>query len=418
MSNFNKKVCVIGLGYIGLPTAAIIASTGVNVVGVDVNVKKVDTVNRGETYFLEPNLDFLVQKTVQSCHLRATTDIESSDVFIIAVPTPVTANNKPDLTDIKAVIRALAPFLKKNDLIILESTVPPGTTDMMISTLAKMRSDLTFPNHFEEDPDIFVCYCPERVLPGNILNELREGHRIIGGTNAMSSQKAIELYSLFSNGDLSTTDSRTAEMTKLVENSFRDINIAFANELSMLCEDLGVNTQETIRLANKHPRVKILEPGPGVGGHCIAVDPWFLVNASQKNSKLIQTARKVNDRKADYIAKKIIKKSSSLKKPIIACFGLSYKKDVCDTRLSPAIKIIARVAKKRSNRILIIEPHLKKIPSQLAGLENIEMVGIKEALKSAHILVILVGHKQFHEINWAKFDKESIIDTVGIIAIT
>ncbi|MDR0762404.1 MAG: UDP-N-acetyl-D-mannosamine dehydrogenase, partial [Campylobacteraceae bacterium] len=345
----NKTVSVIGLGYIGLPTAAMFAAGGIKVIGVDVNQYAVDTINQGKIHIVEPELDKLVSNVVASGYLKAVTKPKTADAFIIAVPTPFKDKHEPDLSYIESAAEAIAPVLKKGDLVILESTSPVGATEQMAERLSSKRSDLTFPQTHGEDSDIRVAHCPERVLPGRILKELVENDRIIGGMTPKCSNAAVKLYKSFVKGECIITDAKTAEMCKLTENSFRDVNIAFANELSIICDKLGINVWELISLANRHPRVNILQPGCGVGGHCIAVDPWFIVSKTPKEAKLIRTAREVNSHKPEWVVDKVDEAISRFLKEnpqknknniTVACFGLAFKPDIDDLRESPAVEIV------------------------------------------------------------------------------
>jgi UDP-N-acetyl-D-mannosaminuronic acid dehydrogenase len=322
-----ETVSVIGLGYIGLPTAAVFAGRRKRVIGVDVNQQAVDTINRGAIHIVEPELDMLVHAAVTQGYLRATTIPEPADAFLIAVPTPFSDGYKPDLQFIESASRAIAPVLKKGDLVVLESTSPVGTTEKMAAWMAELRPDLTFPQQTGEQSDIRVAHCPERVLPGHVIRELVENDRVVGGMTPRCGETARALYQSFVRGDCILTDARTAEMCKLTENSFRDVNIAFANELSIICDRLDINVWELIRLANRHPRVSILQPGPGVGGHCIAVDPWFIVDSAPEQARLIRTARSVNDAKPAYVIERVERAARRFKEPVIACLGLSFKKN-------------------------------------------------------------------------------------------
>ena len=334
MSRFTR-ICVVGLGYIGLPSAAVFADNGVDVLGVDVNKDAVDSINRGEPHIVEPELDVLLRKVVSTGKLKASLTPESAEAFILAVPTPFKDGKQPDLAYVEAAAKSIAPVLKRGDLVILESTSPVGATEQLSLWLAEARPDLTFPHDAGELSDIRVAHCPERVLPGQILREVVENDRIIGGITRKCAQMAMALYKIFVSGEVHLSNARTAEMAKLTENAFRDVNIAFANELSIICEGLDINVWQLIRLANLHPRVNILSPGPGVGGHCIAVDPWFIVASDPENSKLIATARAVNDGKPHFVVEKVRAKAKRIKNPVIACLGLSYKPDVDDLRESP-----------------------------------------------------------------------------------
>lgn len=408
--SFNK-ISVIGLGYIGLPTATVLASRQRNVVGVDVSEHAVATINQGKIHIVEPDLDMLVHAAVSQGFLRATTEPESADAFLIAVPTPFKDEKKPDLSYIEAAANAIAPVLKKGDLVILESTSPVGATEQMAQWLATSRPDLSFPHQVGEASDIRVAYCPERVLPGHVLRELVQNDRIIGGMTRKCSHAAEELYKIFVSGKCIITDSRTAEMCKLTENSFRDVNIAFANELSVISDKLGINVWELIELANRHPRVNILQPGPGVGGHCIAVDPWFIVDAAPEAATLIRSARIVNDAKPEFVIAKVKQAADRFKAPVIACFGLSFKANIDDLRESPAVEIVKQLAELDLGTIFVVEPHVDRLPE---GLTKAELVTADRALNSADIVVALVDHEQFLRIDVDRLQSRIVIDTRGI----
>lgn len=416
-----KTISVIGLGYIGLPTAAVLASRKVKVIGVDVNQKAVDTINSGQIHIVEPDLDIVVHAAVTEGYLRATTRPEPAEAFLIAVPTPFksgpSGDHEPDLRYIESASHSIASVLKKGDLVILESTSPVGATEQMAAWLAEARPDLTFPQTHGENSDIRVAYCPERVLPGQVLHELVQNDRVIGGITQKCSEAAIALYKIFVLGECITTNARTAEMCKLTENSFRDVNIAFANELSIICDKLNINVWELIRLANRHPRVNILQPGPGVGGHCIAVDPWFIVSSSPDEAVLIETARKVNDFKPEWVVEKVRLAVSdylrSSSKPSdfgvrIACYGLSFKANIDDLRESPAVEIAISLSKIYPDRVMVVEPNVDALPERFA---DIEKVSLETAFKEAQIHVLLVDHKEF------KSDRPStgiLVDTRGL----
>ncbi|EDT41378.1 UDP-N-acetyl-D-mannosamine dehydrogenase [Burkholderia ambifaria] len=407
-------ISVIGLGYIGLPTAAAFAARRKSVVGVDVNRATVDTINRGEVHIVEPELDMLVRAAVTQGHLRATDTIEPADAFLIAVPTPFAAGHKPDLTYVEAASRAIGPVLKKGDLIVLESTSPVGTTEKIAAWLAAMRPDLTFPQQAGEQSDIRIAHCPERVLPGHVIRELVENDRVIGGMTRRCSELAAELYRVFVRGECVLTDARTAEMCKLTENSFRDVNIAFANELSVICESLDINVWELIRLSNRHPRVDILQPGPGVGGHCIAVDPWFIVDSAPEHARLIRTARTVNDDKPNYVLDRIEHVAKRFREPVIACFGLAFKADIDDLRESPAVGIVRELANREIGQLIAVEPNIRQLPASLEG--RVMLGEIADALARADIVVILVDHRQFKRIDPMKLHTKIVIDTRGLLA--
>ncbi|EAI4196552.1 UDP-N-acetyl-D-mannosamine dehydrogenase [Campylobacter jejuni] len=398
MNQFNK-VCVIGLGYIGLPTAAIFASRKIKVIGVDINQNIVDIINKGKIHIVEPGLDILVHMVVNDGYLKATTLPEEADAFIIAVPTPFKGDNhEPNLDYIEMASKAIAKVLKKGNLVILESTSPVGTTEQMAKWLAEERSDLSFPHQCGEVSDIKIAHCPERVLPGQVIRELVENDRIIGGMTQKCAEYAIRLYKIFVQGECIMTNARTAEMTKLTENSFRDLNIAFANELSILCDKLDINVWELIKLANRHPRVYILQPGCGVGGHCIAVDPWFIVYQNPNEAKIIKTAREVNDNKPNFVVQKIKKKIKDILGPKIACLGLAFKPDIDDLRESPALDIVIKLASENASQILVVEPNIKQLPLKLQNKRNIKLVCLSQALDEADVVAVLVRHKEFIEV--------------------
>ncbi|AOE39706.1 UDP-N-acetyl-D-mannosaminuronic acid dehydrogenase [Pantoea agglomerans] len=414
-----ETISVIGLGYIGLPTAAVFASKGKKVVGVDINARAVETINRGAIHIVEPDLDQVVHAAVTRGDLRATTQPEAADAFLIAVPTPFKDEHQPDLRFVKAAAESIAPVLKKGDLVILESTSPVGSTEQMADWLAAARPDLRFPQH-GDTPDIFVAYCPERVLPGQVMVELINNDRVIGGMTPACSARASELYRLFLKGECVETNARTAEMCKLTENSFRDVNIAFANELSLICADQGINVWELIALANRHPRVNILQPGPGVGGHCIAVDPWFIVAQNPELARLIRTAREVNDAKPQWVLDQVKtaladcltqtgKRASDI---TIACFGLAFKPNIDDLRESPAVGVAQKIAEWHSGTTWVVEPHIEQLADALA--DKAVLVSAGQALEQADILVMLVDHRAFRAIDGASVQQNWIVDTKGV----
>ncbi|EOA6375882.1 UDP-N-acetyl-D-mannosamine dehydrogenase [Campylobacter coli] len=409
MKNFNK-ICVIGLGYIGLPTAAVFASRKVKVLGVDINQQAVDTINQGKIHIVEPELDILVHAVVKDGYLKAATSPDEADAFIIAVPTPFRGDDhEPNLDYIKAASKSVAKVLKKGNLVILESTSPVGATEQMAKWLADERPDLTFPHQTGEESDIKIAHCPERVLPGQVIRELVENDRIIGGMTQQCTEQAVNLYKIFVQGECIKTNARTAEMTKLTENSFRDVNIAFANELSILCDKLDINVWELINLANRHPRVNILQPGCGVGGHCIAVDPWFIVHQNPNEAKMIKTAREVNDDKPNFVIQKIKERVKDISQPKIACLGLAFKPDIDDLRESPALDIVVKLANECANQILAVEPNIKQLPLKLQDKTNIELVSLEQALDKADVIVILVKHREF-----IGMQSDKLIDFVNI----
>ena len=417
--SFNT-ISVIGLGYIGLPTAAAFASHQKKVIGVDINQHAVDTINRGAIHIVEPDLDLLVKRAVEVGFLRAVTTPEPADAFLIAVPTPFKGDHLPDMKFVESAALSLAPVLKKGDLIILESTSPVGATERMAALLAEVRTDLTFPQQAGEQADINIAYCPERVLPGQVMVELIKNDRVIGGMTALCSQRASELYNIFLKGECVVTNSRTAEMCKLTENSFRDVNIAFANELSLICDAQGINVWELIGLANRHPRVNILQPGPGVGGHCIAVDPWFIVAQNPELARIIRTAREVNDSKPHWVVDRVKaaladcltttgKRAADVK---IACFGLAFKQNIDDLRESPAVEVTHLIADWHAGETWAVEPNVHQLPDSLA--EKVTLHTLDDALKNADLLVMLVDHASFKAIPADQIEQSWIVDTKGV----
>lgn len=414
MENTISTVGMVGLGYIGLPTAAIIASRGVQVIGIDVNQHAVDTINKGAVHIVEPDLDIVVRSVVTTGNLRATTTAEPADAFLVAVPTPFNEDRTPDLSYIKAAADALAPVLAKGNLVVLESTSPVGTTEKLAQWLADQRPDLSFPQNAGTGADIQIAYCPERVLPGQVLQELVNNDRVIGGMTSHCAQRASELYKLFVKGECIITSARTAELCKLTENAYRDVNIAFANEMSLVCDPLGVNVWELIELANRHPRVNILTPGPGVGGHCIAIDPWFIVNSAPELARLIKTAREVNDSKPRHVIDKVLQKADRFKTPRIACFGLSFKANIDDLRESPALQIVIELARIGAGKLFVVEPNITSLPASLAQFDNVELVSIDHALKESDIVLGLVDHSEFRNLESDSLNETIVIDTRGM----
>ncbi|GAB2929926.1 UDP-N-acetyl-D-mannosamine dehydrogenase [Rheinheimera gaetbuli] len=408
-----SRVSVIGLGYIGLPTAAVIASRGVDVLGVDVSEHAVNTINQGKIHIVEPDLDMLVQAAVTTGKLKASLTPEPAEAFMIAVPTPFKDNKSPDLSYIRAALENIAPVIAKGNLIVLESTSPVGTTDQISAWLAELRPDLVMPHQDPDKADVYIAHCPERVLPGRVLQELVSNDRIIGGITERCAARAVDLYHLFVRGECLLTNARTAEMAKLTENSFRDVNIAFANELSMICDHLKINVWELIKLANRHPRVNILSPGPGVGGHCIAVDPWFIVDSAPEQAQIIRKAREINDSKPHYVADKIKQAADQFKKPVIACLGLAFKADIDDLRESPALDIAMSLISDNVGEILLVEPNIRQLPAKYA-MHNDKLTPLPQALERANVLVVLVDHKQFKTLHPADVATKVVIDTRGI----
>ncbi len=408
-----KTVSVVGLGYIGLPTAAVLASRGIQVIGVDVSEKVVNTLNSGKVHIVEPDLDVVVRGVVNAGAFRAVTKPEPAEAFLIAVPTPFHDGHKPDISYVEAAALSIAPVLQRGNLVILESTSPVGTTEKISHWLAEARPDLSFPHQVGESADIQVAHCPERVLPGHVLRELIENDRIIGGLSHLCTKKATELYQIFVEGKCIATDARTAEMSKLTENAFRDVNIAFANELSLICDRLGIDVWELIALANHHPRVNILQPGPGVGGHCIAVDPWFIVDSAPEEARLIRTAREVNDSKPHYVIGKIQAAAERFKTPVIACLGLAFKADIDDLRESPALEIVKHLASTMKSELLVAEPYIEELPRSLAGYGNVKLVTVEDALAKADIVAVLVNHQPFSQVDRSLLANKVIVDTRG-----
>lgn len=397
-----KSVCVVGLGYIGLPTAAIASLSGYQVLGLDVNKDIVDSLNCGKIHIVEPGLQEVVQQSVSNGSLKAISVAEPADVFVIAVPTPFKGlEHTPDLSFIQSVASMISPVLNKGNLVILESTSPVGTTENLRGWLSKNRPDLNFSVDKDSEPDVFIAYCPERVLPGNTLKELRENDRVIGGLCEKSSDLAVSFYSQFVTGKCYRTNAKTAEMSKLVENSYRDVNIAFANELATLSKELDINVWELINLANRHPRVNILYPGAGVGGHCIAVDPWFIISQNPEKSALMKQARLINDHKPQTIIHEVMnlfltKKGDLLdNKNKIGLFGLSYKQDIDDLRESPAVIIAKKLVEEFPDQVYVVEPHITNKHEVLNS--GLHLVSQEKAFLICNLIVFLVPHSQFKE---------------------
>ncbi|WP_290633141.1 UDP-N-acetyl-D-mannosamine dehydrogenase [Aquisalimonas sp.] len=406
----HQSVTVMGLGYIGLPTASLLATRGFQVHGVDVNPDVVATINRGDIHIVEPELDILVRSAVQSRQLSASTDPEEADVFILAVPTPFGEDKRPDLSCVEAATRRMAAVLKPGNLVILESTSPVGTTERVAQWIGEARPDLS-------EGQVRIAHCPERVLPGRIIQELVTNDRVVGGLDEAATEAATAFYRQFVSGDVLATTARTAEMAKLTENTFRDVNIALANELSVICDRLGINVWELIQLANRHPRVNILMPGPGVGGHCIAVDPWFIVDSAPEQSRLIRISREVNDGKPDHVITQVRARAERLRDPVIACLGLAYKADVDDLRESPALRITQTLAREKVGRILAVEPYARRgLPAALLEL-GVEHVGVERALEEADVLVMLVAHRQFRRLPPAPLQQKMVVDACGLLSL-
>jgi UDP-N-acetyl-D-mannosaminuronic acid dehydrogenase len=412
--SFTGTIAMIGLGYIGLPTAVALATRGIKVIGVDINPETVLAVSRGKVPFLEPDLEVGVSGAVGVGRLTATTETPDADAYIIAVPTPFNGDKTPDLSYVKAAAEQISSHLKPGAIVVLESTSPPGTTEKVSRWISDLRPDLKMPHDANNVADIFVAHCPERVLPGRIMIEIITNDRVIGGLTRRCAEQAAAIYRVFTQGEILLTDAASAEMAKLVENSYRDVNIAFANELSLISESLHLDVWEVIRLANRHPRVNILRPGPGVGGHCIAVDPWFIVAAAPGLSRLIRTAREINDHKPHHVAEQVIVKSKRFRSPTIACLGLTYKANVEDIRESPALEVVQLVAKALPDvDILLADPYVRALPSVLAAHPRLRMEQVNDAVDRADIVVLLVDHDQFKALGRTRLSGKVVYDTLG-----
>lgn len=397
--DFGKQICIVGLGYIGLPTAAVLASRGYSVHGVEIDPRAAEIINSGRAHIVEPELDILVRAAVQTGRLTAHDKPAKSDVFMLCVPTPLTDAQQPDLSYVRSATRSICPFLAAGNLIILESTSPPGTTEML-ATIVEQETGM-------KPGDVHFAHAPERVLPGKILREVVENDRIIGGIDAASTAACAEFYGTFVAGKLLQTSARMAETAKLVENAFRDVNIAFANELSLMADSLELDVWELIRLANHHPRVNILTPGPGVGGHCIAVDPWFLVQAAPEQTSLMRQAREVNNHKPRWVVERIKRRAERLRKPRIACLGLAYKPDIDDLRESPALEIARELAAIDGVELRVVEPNLGEHP-------EFELHSLEQALDGADIVVALVGHGEFARVQPHELAEKVVFDVCGV----
>lgn len=409
-----QTVVILGLGYIGLPTAAVIASRGIKVIGVDTKPEVVETVASGAIHIAEPDLDGLVQKVVANGTLTTAHKPVPADVFIIAVPTPIDVDNKPDLSSVMAAVDSIVDLIAPGNLIILESTSPIGTTDRIANVIGQRRSDLRIgANGKDERACVSVAYCPERVLPGRILTELVNNDRCIGGVSPSSTRLAQRFYKTFVRGACVPTTAKSAELVKLTENAFRDTNIAFANELSLICDRHDINVWEVIDLANRHPRVNILKPGPGVGGHCIAVDPWFIIDSAPDLARMIRMSREVNDGKTDAVFDRADELIGERPYASIACCGLAFKANVDDLRESPALKVALRLAQKYGSRLKVVEPNVRKLPCELTQY-GVELVSIDDAIKSCEVAVVLVSHDEFKMVPLAERRHLEVIDTCGI----
>jgi UDP-N-acetyl-D-mannosaminuronic acid dehydrogenase len=412
-----SRICVMGLGYVGLPAAAMLASRGHAVVGCDTDPRVIAAVAAGQAHFREPDLDMLLEAALATGRLRAQGVPAPAEVFVIAVPTPLGPDNRPDLSHVTAATAAIAPLLQPGDLVLLESTCPVGTTEALAAQIAAARPDLPLPRRGLPAPQgcVHLAHCPERVLPGSMLRELVANDRIIGGLTPDCAERARAVYASFVAGRCWLTDSRTAEVAKLAENAFRDVNIAFANEVAFVCDALDVDPWAAIALANRHPRVEILRPGPGVGGHCIAVDPWFLADAAPGRSALIRTARAVNDARPAQVAAQVRALAAGRHARSVACLGLTYKADVEDLRASPALAIAEELSRDGTLRLLCCDPLLPALPAPLAGRSNVILVGLEAAL-AADVLAILVAHRAFRDLDLVRLRGRPVVDAVGLLA--
>jgi len=413
MSN-SLEVVFVGLGYIGLPTAVVMANHGVRVHGVDVNASAVERIQRGEVTIVEPGLEEQLKKAVDSGQLTASTEMQQGNAFVIAVPTPFKDNYEGDLSYIMSAAESIAPQLRGDEVVILESTSPPKTTQKLAAKILELRPDLSV-DGADGKPVIHFAYCPERILPGKAMEELVSNDRIIGGRTPEAARRATEVYASFCEGELLATDDVTAEMAKLTENSFRDVNIAFANELSLISDNLGINVWELIELANHHPRVNILQPGPGVGGHCIAVDPWFIVSSDRENSNIIRTAREVNDGKPKWVINKVDEAVKDIDSPVIAALGLAFKPNIDDLRESPALNITKDLAEHVDHAtVLAVEPNVSELPKALQGMSNVEFAEYADAIDRADVVLLLVDHDEFKSIPATALKGKTVVDTKGL----
>ncbi len=412
---FSGRLAVIGLGYIGLPTAVALATRGIEVIGVDVNPKIVESVSRGQVPFMEPDLAVGVSGAVAMGRLVATTEVPEADAFIIAVPTPFNDDRTADLSYVRAAAESIAPRLRPGNIVILESTSPPGTTEQVGKWIGGVRPDLKLPRDGDMVADIYVAHCPERVLPGRIMIEIITNDRVVGGLTPRCAEMASSVYRVFAQGEIFLTDAASAEMAKLVENAYRDVNIAFANELAQITEALHIDVWEVIRLANRHPRVNILSPGPGVGGHCIPVDPWFIVSAAPHLSPLIRTAREVNDRRPHHVAEQVIAKAQRFQNPTICCLGLTFKANVDDVRESPAIEVVGLIAQALPGiEVLISDPFVDHVPKQLSQYPNVKLTAAYDAVERSDIVVLLVEHDPFKTLRHTRLGGKVAYDTRGV----
>jgi UDP-N-acetyl-D-mannosaminuronic acid dehydrogenase len=412
---FHGRLAVIGLGYIGLPTAVALATRGIDVIGVDSNPRVVDAVEHGQVPLVEPDLAVGVSGAVSMGRLKATTDTPEADAYIIAVPTPFNEDHTADLSYVRLATEQIAPKLHGGEIVVVESTSPPGTTETVSRWLADLRPDLVLPHATEGIPDIYVAHCPERVLPGRIMIEMITNDRVVGGVSPRCAEKAASIYRVFSKGKILLTDAASAEMAKLVENAYRDVNIAFANELSLVCDSLKLDVWEVIKMANRHPRVNILNPGPGVGGHCIAVDPWFIVGAAPELTPLIRTAREVNDSKPHHVAAQVARTARRFRDPVVACLGLTFKANVDDVRESPARQVVSLIADLLPDAdIRVSDPYVEELPPELAGRSNVSLQRASEALVDADIVTMLVEHDRFKALSRSLLEGKVVYDTQGV----
>ncbi|MHB1593648.1 MAG: UDP-N-acetyl-D-mannosamine dehydrogenase [Streptosporangiaceae bacterium] len=412
----TTRVVVVGLGYIGLPAAVSFATGGLQVTGVDLDEHIVKSVNHGEAPFAEPDLSVAVSGAVAMGRLTATTEVPEADAYVIAVPTPVTDGHQADLSHVLAAVEAIAPRLSGGEIIVLESTVPPGTTRRISELLARWRPDLHFPHVTDVTADVRLAHCPERVLPGRVMIEITANDRVIGGMTPACGARAADLYRTFCRGELLVTDAESAEMAKLAENAYRDVNIAFANELSVICDRLGLDVWEIRRMANRHPRVDILRPGPGVGGHCIAIDPWFLIESAPDLAPLMRAARHVNEQRPAQLAEQIIATCRRFRHPRVTCLGLAFKADVGDLRESPAVEVVSRLARELPGaHIDVVEPHITQLPAALHGIGTVRLAALEDAVAGADVIVLLVDHALFRGVKKSQLAGKAIYDTRGML---
>lgn len=407
-----SRVAIIGLGHVGLPTAVLFANAGLDVSGVDINERLVDNINASISPVVEPGLEAILSQAIDAGRLHAAITPAPADAFVVAVPTPIQEDgtHAPDISHVLAAIRAVAPVLRRGNLLVLESTSPVGTTRQCVDLIGSLRPDLKMPDQ-DSDGDIDVAYSPERVLPGNALAELVNNRRVVGGVTPRAAQRAAALFSAFVRGGCLITDDRSAEMVKLAENIYRDVNIAFANELSMICNRLGLDVRKIIDLANHHPRVEILSPGPGVGGHCIPVDPWFVIAQTPEEARLIRVAREVNEEKRRHVVDLVRVAATKGDGSRIACFGLSYKPDINDFRESPALEIALELTSEFPGRVVAVDPYAESLRAREKRAEQLALVPADAALAGADIVVMLEGHKEFKAL--PKPSGKTVIDTVG-----